>query len=272
MRVEPGQERSARRTAAARVVELGEAQPVFRERVEVRRGDLGTVAPEVGEAHVVDQDHDDVRLGGGRRQGGDAREKQGEEAGHILFMARTDPRGSRQSPAATLLALGRLGLLLRRLGRGGRLVLGHEVVDREQVAGEAEAGDDAFARGGGHGLMSEFLPLVDVGDVHLDDLHAGAGEAVAQGHADVRVAARVDDQELHAVVRPLGDGVDQLALVVGLEEAGLHAGLLGVRGDRRLEVGEGGVAVDLRFALAEPVEVGAVDDADFHAPVLGRAG
>ena len=45
----------------ARVVELREAQPVRRQPVEVRRLDLAAVAAEVGEAHVVVEDQDDVR-------------------------------------------------------------------------------------------------------------------------------------------------------------------------------------------------------------------
>ena len=73
--------------------------------------------------------------------------------------------------------------------------------------------------------------------MHLDGLEAAASDAITEGNADVRVTTWIDDEELHAVVRPLGDGVDEFAFVVRLEEAGLHAGLLRVRGNLRFEVG-----------------------------------
>ncbi len=67
--VEPGQERDARAVALGGVVELGEAQAVFREGIEMGRVDFGSVATEIGEAEVVRHDEDDVgpalRSGGG---------------------------------------------------------------------------------------------------------------------------------------------------------------------------------------------------------------
>jgi len=61
VRVETGQQRGARRAAARGVIELREAQAVRRERVEIRRRNLAAVAAEVGEAHVIHEDDDDVR-------------------------------------------------------------------------------------------------------------------------------------------------------------------------------------------------------------------
>ena len=68
MRIKPGEDRSARRAAAAGVIELGEAQTVGRQLVEVGRRDLAAVAADVREAHVVHQDDNDV--GSGRSRGG----------------------------------------------------------------------------------------------------------------------------------------------------------------------------------------------------------
>ena len=61
MRIQTGEQRGACGAAAAGVVELGEAKPVLRERIEVRRGNLRAIAAKVREAHVIDEDHDDVR-------------------------------------------------------------------------------------------------------------------------------------------------------------------------------------------------------------------
>ena len=64
VRVKPGEQRGARGAAAGGVVELRKAQPARRERIEVRRGNLAPVAAEVGEAHVVGENVNDVRLRG----------------------------------------------------------------------------------------------------------------------------------------------------------------------------------------------------------------
>jgi hypothetical protein len=56
------------------------------------------------------------------------------------------------------------------------------------------------------------------------------------------------------------DEIDQRALVVGLEAAHVRAQRSGALGDRRLDTGQRLPAVDLRLALAQDVEVGAVDE------------
>jgi hypothetical protein len=61
VRMEAGQQRGAGRAAARAVVELAETDAARGERVEVRGADLGAVAADVREAHVVGEDHDDVR-------------------------------------------------------------------------------------------------------------------------------------------------------------------------------------------------------------------
>src|SRR5437868_3665439 len=64
MRILPRQQRSPRRAAARVVVELAEAHAALRERINVRRVNLTAVASEIGEAHVVGDDEDDVRTSG----------------------------------------------------------------------------------------------------------------------------------------------------------------------------------------------------------------
>lgn len=59
------------------------------------------------------------------------------------------------------------------------------------------------------------------------------------------------------------DAVDDCALVVRLERLEGVAGSGGFGEAGGLDVGEGGVSVDLRLAGAEEVEVGAVDEEDF---------
>lgn len=62
MRVEAGEEGASRRAAAAGVVELREAEAVAGELVEVGRVDFAAIASDVGEAHVIGHDEDDIGL------------------------------------------------------------------------------------------------------------------------------------------------------------------------------------------------------------------
>ena len=55
------QQSTARRPAAGRVVKLREAKSVAGQLIEMRRGDLAAVAPQVGIAEIVRQNEDDVR-------------------------------------------------------------------------------------------------------------------------------------------------------------------------------------------------------------------
>ena len=65
--VAPRQQRRPRRRAHRRDVEVRVAEALRREPVEMRRLDLGAVAPEIGEAEVVGEHDDDVRRALGRR-------------------------------------------------------------------------------------------------------------------------------------------------------------------------------------------------------------
>jgi len=82
VRIEPGQEGRPGRAASSRIVELGESKTAASERIEARCRDFTPVAPDVGVAHVIRHDENDVgALGRGEGQGkGD--EKQKKRAGH----------------------------------------------------------------------------------------------------------------------------------------------------------------------------------------------
>ena len=62
--VQAGEERSAPGAAACGVIELGEADSVGGEGIEVRGGDFATETTEIGEAHIVGEDDDDIGAGG----------------------------------------------------------------------------------------------------------------------------------------------------------------------------------------------------------------
>ena len=112
--------------------------------------------------------------------------------------------------------------------------------------------------------MAEFFALINIRDMNFDGGEAAAGNTVAQSDAHVSMASWIDDQKFYSVVRPLRDGIDNFSFVVGLKEAGLGTGLLSVCRNFLFEVGECLGTIYLWLAFAESVEVGSVDNANFH--------
>lgn len=115
-------------------------------------------------------------------------------------------------------------------------------------------------------MLADFLAAINVADVHLDGGDLRTGEGVAQGEAGMGEGAGVDNDAMQFAVGIDGvDFVDDEAFVVGLVKLYGDAESLCFFGEAVLEVGQGFVSVDVGFANAEAVEVGAVDDSDaFH--------
>ena len=133
---------------------------------------------------------------------------------------------------------------------------------RDRIAARAQPGDDRGRDLRHQRMVVDRLAPVDVGDVQLDDRAGKHLQRVEDRDRGEGEAGRVDD-DAGALVDRLVDPVDDLALAVRLVEAnGRVAGRLAAH---RLDLGERRRAVDLRLALAEPVQVRAVEDVDrFH--------
>lgn len=80
MGIEAGEESGAGGAAAGGVIELGEADAALREAVEVGGGDFAAIAADVGEAHVIGHDDEEIGAWAGLGQGGGGG---GEEAGEV---------------------------------------------------------------------------------------------------------------------------------------------------------------------------------------------
>ena len=143
------------------------------------------------------------------------------------------------------------------------LLCAREQVDAHGVALEAVTADLRDADRRGDGEVAELLALFNVGDVDLHHRNGDGLDGVADGVAVVRVSAGVDDDAVEHPVRLL-NGVDDRALVVGLEALDRDAAALGVGVDAGAEGGVVLAAVDIRLTLAEQVHVRAVDDQNFH--------
>ena len=100
--------------------------------------------------------------------------------------------------------------------------------------------------------------------MHLHRRERHGLERVENGNARVRIGSGVDDDAVGRAVGRL-NGIDDRALVVGLEQLDLHACLGSGCADEILQRGKAPAAVNGRLAQAEQVQVWAVDDEKLHA-------
>ena len=110
-------------------------------------------------------------------------------------------------------------------------------------------------------MMAEVLALVDVGNVHFDDRPVEGVERVEDGDGSVGEGGGVDDDAGGASAASM-DPVDDLVFAVALAELDLEPELGPYAAAVRLDVGQRLAAVNLRLALAEQIEIGAVQDGD----------
>lgn len=107
--------------------------------------------------------------------------------------------------------------------------------------------------------MPEFFAGIDVGEVDFDDGEANGGHGIAQGDGGVRISARVEEDAGGPSPRVV-QGVDQGAFAIGLVGADFDAEFAARFDEAGVDVREGEAPVDFRFAGAEDVEVGAVEE------------
>jgi hypothetical protein len=76
-------------------------------------------------------------------------------------------------------------------------------------------------------VTSERLAGVRVRKVHLDERNAHGEQCVAQRHARVSQATRIQDQEVELLLSRVVNAIDELVLGVALERRELMAGFAG---------------------------------------------
>src|SRR5205085_12697634 len=83
----------------------------------------------------------------------------------------------------------------------------------QNVGMSAEAGDLADANRGDEGLMTEFLPRMDVGKVDFDGGNSDRSDGVPEGDAGVGIGGSVQNDYVGLALRFLNPG-DQFAFRV----------------------------------------------------------
>src|SRR6185369_10127848 len=117
-------------------------------------------------------------------------------------------------------------------------------------------------------MRAEWLARMDVRHVQLDDRHGEHRERIAQAVAVVSPGAGVDQHGVDVLAERTMDPFAHLAFVVGLKAFDLRAELLAEREQPGVDFRERGRAVLRRLALAEHVEVDAVEHEDLHRTSL----
>src|SRR6516165_8497452 len=117
-------------------------------------------------------------------------------------------------------------------------------------------------------MMTEFFPLVDIGDMHLKDRKFACFQGVEDRRRGMSEGGRIDYDAGGPLAR-LVNPVDQLKLGIGLVEFDLQSELSGRVPALGLYVGQRLVSVDFGLAFAEQVQVGAVQNIDDRVHVVG---
>lgn len=136
-----------------------------------------------------------------------------------------------------------------------------EVAQRHVITFDAETGDHAFGAGRDIGMVPEDLAFVDVGNVNLDHRPLKGIERIEDGHRSVGEGPGIDDYA-RGLAAGFMNPVDQLIFPIALGKKQRVTGGFGDTAAVGLDIRERLVAVDLRLALAEQIEVWAVEDGE----------
>src|SRR5665647_1443031 len=110
--------------------------------------------------------------------------------------------------------------------------------------------------------MAEGFAREHVRQMDLDKRDPDGGQRIPHGHAGMGVGGGVDDDEIDLVPARLLNTLDEFGLGIALVGLEAGSGLLGRCGQPRLDRLQGVLAVVIRLADAEQVQIGAIDEQD----------
>ncbi len=106
-----------------------------------------------------------------------------------------------------------------------------------------------------------------VGNMHFHHRRFDGSNSITNGDRSVSVTTGIQDDTIIIKADPL-QFVDQFSFHIALKIAGLNIGVFLFKGIQKLLKGH--IAIDIGFSFAEQVEIGAVDNGDFHAPNIAH--
>src|SRR5579859_3842769 len=115
--------------------------------------------------------------------------------------------------------------------------------------------------------MAETLPLMNVGQVNFDDRLPDGLERIEKSDRGMAVGAGIDHDSGKAGPRFLYP-VDQLTFMIALPAIDLQPQAGGMRAASRFDIRQRVMAIDLRLAGSQQIEVGAVDNEDLFGHAL----
>jgi len=117
-------------------------------------------------------------------------------------------------------------------------------------------------------LPAELLPVADIAQVNLDNRQGNGGDGISDGDTGVSESGRIDDDAGKILLGGIMEPVNNYAFVIALPADRIKFKSFRSGTDFMVDIGEAFGAVNFRFALAQQVEVGAVDDKYFHDSLL----
>lgn len=130
---------------------------------------------------------------------------------------------------------------------------------REPVALAAQAGNDARRNVGKIRMPTEPFSCMYVGQMDFNEGNGDGSQGIAQGHAGVRVAAGIDDDEADPLLAGGLNTVDQFAFVIALKAFQPYAAGAGPRFHRGMNVSQRGTSINLWLARAKEVQIRPVE-------------
>jgi hypothetical protein len=110
-------------------------------------------------------------------------------------------------------------------------------------------------------MVAEGFSTVDITQMNFNRWEGNCGDRISDGNAGVGVSSGVDQDSLMLIEGGM-DGINESSFMVGLEEGELDLQGLGFCFQGTIDIIECCRAVDTRFALAQEIEIGAVEDED----------
>lgn len=119
-------------------------------------------------------------------------------------------------------------------------------------------------------MVPEVFSGVNIGKVDFDGRNADGSDSIPQRDTGVGETAWIEYDSANTIAARLLNAIDKCPLMVGLEEIGLKAKFGSKSADTPIDVVQGLATINFRLAGAKEVQIGAVQDQDFHGRPFKR--